>query len=97
MALQAIYWRKYGPRRHGIRVVDDKGTMEKRFVVPNPLPDGYSTNAQWLKDQVRKMIRVIRRRWAVAQAKAAEEDQWDSYTDEDSSTILSELQTEFGD
>lgn len=98
MALLALEYEKIGTRRHKIKVVDDDGEMTRKILVPQDLPPEYSTNGEYVLDQVRRMIRTIRARKASADAVAAEEAEWVGTVDEDQATvdaILAQLQTEF--
>ena len=98
MALLALEYEKAGPRRHLIKVVDDDGEMTQKILVPTELPPEYSTNGEYVLDQVRRMIRTIRSRKATADARTAEDVEWVSAVDEEQATvdtILAQLQTEF--
>lgn len=98
MALNSLDYQKIGTRRHLVTVHDDDGTMTRRILVPQDLPPEYSTNAEYVIDQVRRMVRTIRSRAATAAARTAEETEWTNPVDEDQATVdavLAQLQSEF--
>jgi len=98
MALLALEYEKVGTRRHLVKVIDDDGEMTRKILVPQDLPPEYSTNGEYVLDQVRRMIRTIRARKASADAALTEEAEWNGVVSEEQATvdaILLQLQTEF--
>lgn len=98
MALLSLGWQKTGPRNHIISFEDELGGSKTiRVEVPEVLPEGYTTNAEYVYDYVKGQILIARRRAIRRQARIDAELQWADPTDENQTVVdnaLAQLQAD---
>jgi hypothetical protein len=92
MALLEITWKKLGPRTHRLGFDDELGGRHRfDLKIPAVLPEGYSTNAQYAYDQLKRAIETARAKATRRLARRATESEWEGTPSEDPAKIATML------
>ncbi len=95
MSIISINHNRRSPGHHVVTVVDDDGELTQNIEVPNPLPEEFANQADFVKARVRRMVTIIRSRKASADERAVNAAKFaGAGTVQDSASLLSDLKAE---
>lgn len=92
MTVESVEVKRYGPQHTGLLITIDGVEVKDKFVIPDPLPEGYPTKKAYVKDKARGMVAQHARRVA-SRANRAEWENTPTNQTADAAEILTELTT----
>ena len=95
MAVTSVQVQRYDTDHVRVIIEVDGHTIDRELTIPDPLPDGYATNKEWVKEACRRYVRAYRRKATREANLEAQRTVFDgSFTNQvaDATDILTDLQ-----